>query len=444
MMASERKTTLMLVEDSVVDLRYLQMLLEEMGYSVVCTALSGEDAVEMALKEKPGLIIMDIVLSGKMSGIEAAAAIRRELKIPVVFATALSDKQTLDEIVIDDLYGYLIKPYNKKGLFSSIELAIRKHEYERERENLYRELEQKILDLNRAKENISLSEEKYRLLVEGSNEIIFSLDEHWNFLTANRSLRRQLNYAPETIQGMNFMDLIYADGESLTKQIVSGILRQFAQDRKAVSFKAEFKCFFTNEPKEMQVKLEYINIEGKNEILGKASRVAEDALMNYFISERQTFEIGNYLIVAEEISYRLTRNLVRYMDSREVTNVRIALREMIINAIEHGNLNIGFKEKSQALDSDSYFSSISQRQKDERYANRKILIDYAVDSRGVRYIITDEGEGFDAAQLLKRDLSKINEEMEAHGRGIALAREIFNSLQYNKKGNKVKLIKYFS
>ena len=100
---------------------------------VVCTAMSGEAAVDMAVAAQPDLIIMDIVLEGDLSGIEAASRSAGRSDIPVIFATGLSDKQTLDEIPIDDLYGYLIKPYNKKNLFASIEIALKKSEYEKER-----------------------------------------------------------------------------------------------------------------------------------------------------------------------------------------------------------------------------------------------------------------------------------------------------------------------
>ena len=383
------KKRLMLVEDSVVDLRYLQVLLEEMGYVVACTAMSGENAIDLAMAERPDLIVMDILLEGEISGIEAAAKIRKKLDVPVVFATALSDRQTLDGIPIDDLYGYLIKPYNKKNLFASIEIAFKRSEYEKERIELNGQLEQKVIDLKAANEIITLSEEKYRVLVEGSEDIIFSLDGKWNFLTANASMKRHLNYPLDRIQRMNFMDIVYGDDESTTRQMVQEILRQFSEGRKTVQFKAEFKCLYRSEPIELQVKLEYLNSEDRNEVLGKASRMTEDALLNHFVGEKQQYEIGNYLITAEEVSFRITRNLVRYMDAREVNNLRIALREIIINSIEHGNLNISFEEKSDALVSDRYFSFLSQRQKDEKYASRKVFIEYEADSSGVRYFIRD-------------------------------------------------------
>ena len=239
------------------------------------------------------------------------------------------------------------------------------------------------------------------------------------------------------------MDIIYGDEESTTKQMVSEILRQFSLDRSTVRFKAEFKCLYRAEPVEMQVKLEYLNSEGKNEVLGKASRMTEDILMNYFIGERQQYQIGNYLITAEEMSYRLTRNLARRLDGRELNNLRIALREMMINAIEHGNLNITFNEKSEAIASDSYFSFLSHRQKDERYASRKIFIDYETSLTGVRYLIRDEGDGFDYKSIINMENGGTGDRALAHGRGILMALDVFDRVEFNEKGNEVILVKNF-
>ena len=160
---------------------------------------------------------------------------------------------------------------------------------------------------------------------------------------------KQISMQPNDVVGAEFFDIVYNDPEdqglsmNLLREKISGFI-----DRKSpMNCKVRFKSAINNEPKEYQVRLEYIDIDGKNEILGKAVSVIEDSLMKYFVSERLTFVIGNYLSTAEEISQRLVRNCVRYMDQQEVNYLRIGLREMIITAIEHGNLNICFDEKTR-------------------------------------------------------------------------------------------------
>jgi len=296
-----------------------------------------------------------------------------------------------------------------------------------------------------ANTKISLSEEKYRLLVEGSSDIIFSLDENFNFITANNAMKHELKILPEELQNMNLLDIIHEDEEdnNLARQLAERKLKDFASSREPLNFKSSFYSTRSIEPKEMQVHLEYLNIKGKNEILGKASNVVEDVLLRYFQEERQKYVISNYLTSAEEITHRLTRNLQKFLEIKEVTFLRIALREIVINAIEHGNLGITFEEKSDAIESDQYFSFINERQLDPEKKNKKVNIEYSLDERRVAYIITDEGMGFDHKQVIQNSADKANEAMLSHGRGIAMAANVFDRVIYNDNGNQVMLIKYF-
>jgi PAS domain-containing protein len=312
-------------------------------------------------------------------------------------------------------------------------------------ENLNAELKAHILDLNSAKEKIAVSEEKYRILVEGSNDIIFSLDENFRFVTINSAVITHLNIKPEEVRSKHFLDLIHEGSErvSVSKQLVRQKLDMFAMDKNPISFKTDFKVSFTSEPKELSVYLEFVNIEGRNEIIGKASRIEDDLLLRYVESEKQNLTIENYFITAEDISHRITRNLAKYMDHRKVYIVRIALREMIINAIEHGNLNISFEEKTLAIEGDDYFIFLAERQQDPRYRSRRVHIEYSIDPQKVLYQITDEGDGFDHETILASVAASVNKEMLGHGRGITMAKNCFDEINYNNKGNRVTLVKYF-
>ncbi|MCP4137488.1 MAG: hypothetical protein GY754_41355 [bacterium] len=310
-----------------------------------------------------------------------------------------------------------------------------------------KELKRKVSALDRANRQIILSEEKYKQLVEGSEDIIFSLDDKWNFITANRAISTHLNIRPDRVGAENFLDLVYegSDRRSLSKHIVIEQLDSFQKNKEPVTFKAEFKSSIGAEPKEMQVKLEFLNNEERSEILGKASRELEDSLVKYFIAEEQTFRIGNYLTTAGDMSYRLTANLKKYMDSQEVNRVRIALREIIINSIEHGNLNITFKRKTQLLREgiDTYMEFIARRQNDPEYGNKKVYISYSVKQGEAAYRITDEGKGFAYKKQLKGEIDQVNQDQLFHGRGIVIANDVFDKMEYSKKGTAVLLIKYF-
>ena len=123
------------------------------------------------------------------------------------------------------------------------------------------------------------------------------------------------------------------------------------------------------ESKTMHVRLEYIDVEGRQEILGRASISEEDGIQKYIVNERLTLHIGNSLIAADEVAFRLTNMFRKHMDASEAKLIRLALREIVINAIEHGNLNITFAEKSEAMLHDDYFNMINRRRK-ERMLSR--------------------------------------------------------------------------
>jgi anti-sigma regulatory factor (Ser/Thr protein kinase)/PAS domain-containing protein len=307
-------------------------------------------------------------------------------------------------------------------------------------ENLHRSKQ----EVEAAHKMLSLSEEKYRLLVEGSSDIIFTLDENFKFINANYAIATELRLNPAMIQGMNFLDLVYKDTreQQVSSLLVREKLDEFLREKQPVNFRVTFISPINTEPKEMLLHLEYINIEGKNEILGKASNVTDDSLLRYFISEKQKYSIGNYLITVDEIVHRITRNLKKYFDAAEIKLMQIALREILINAIEHGNLGLTFAEKSKALSDNTYFEIIRARQMLTENLEKKVYIEYSINSERVVYIISDEGEGFNHDQFQVKAAPGSDEDIPVHGRGITMTRNAFDEVTYNKKGNHVMLIKY--
>jgi len=312
-------------------------------------------------------------------------------------------------------------------------------------ESLNISLNEKISDLNSAYEKISVSEEKYRMLIEGVNHYICTTDLDGNMLSANNKLIYDLHLDPDSVTEINIIDLFYfpPDDKGVTRRFISEKIKEAAEDKKQVSFKAQMKPYFQIEPREMSVYFEIVNIASAQEILVKAYDTMEDSLLKNMISETQVLEMGNYLSVAEEISNRLVRNVERYYDSRRITILRIALREMILNAIEHGNLDISYHIKTEALDSDRYFEFIAQRQNDPRFRDKKVVIEYALTPEKLVYIIRDDGNGFDHRNMITRAVSDANEKFLSHGRGIAMTMNAFDEVVYNDRGNEVTLIKYF-
>jgi DNA-binding LytR/AlgR family response regulator len=132
---------ILVVEDEGIVAKDIQQSLKKLGYNVVGVSSTAEQAIEKATELKPELVLMDIMLKGELSGIDAAMEIRNKLDIPVVFLTAYADSATLNKAKETEPFGYIIKPFKEIDLHTSIEMALYKHKKEsqvrKERDFLY-------------------------------------------------------------------------------------------------------------------------------------------------------------------------------------------------------------------------------------------------------------------------------------------------------------------
>jgi two-component system, sensor histidine kinase LadS len=301
--------------------------------------------------------------------------------------------------------------------------------------------------INIMKTIIRKAEVSYRHLVESSTDVIFLLDKDLRILSMNNAVEKHLGYKVIELIGSNFLDLIqdtWGERTAVTRKLVEEQLADLNKTKTSIQFRTTLKTRYGSEPEDFAVKLEYAETgEAGYDFLGKASPVSDDTMLKFLIIEHYMYSVDNYLNNADMMSMRLTRNLPRYLPQSEIPMIRIAIREILINAIEHGNLGISFDEKTRALDDDAYIELVHRLQKDPRLSDRKVTIDYTLDDEKVVYRISDEGEGFDHPEIFSRDPMNENKKMLAHGRGLFIVRNEFDSIQFNEKGNAVTLIKYF-
>jgi len=131
------KSQILIVEDERLVSEDLRAVLQDYDYEIVGMVTSGEEALEIASNQKPDLVLMDIVLKGEMTGVQAAESLRFEHNIPVIYLTAYADEKTLEQAKITEPFGYILKPFEDRELISSIEMALYKNSMEnkiRERE----------------------------------------------------------------------------------------------------------------------------------------------------------------------------------------------------------------------------------------------------------------------------------------------------------------------
>ena len=118
---------ILIVEDERIIARDIRDCLENLGYSVVGIAASGEEAIAKATECHPDLILMDIQLKSEMDGIQAADIIWNQLKIPVIYSTGYSDTSTLERAKATAPFGYILKPVEERELYVAIETALQRY-----------------------------------------------------------------------------------------------------------------------------------------------------------------------------------------------------------------------------------------------------------------------------------------------------------------------------
>ncbi len=124
------RAKIMIVEDESIIAEDIADSLESIGYSIVGIVASGEEAIVLAGKLQPDLVLMDIMLQGEMNGIAAAEHIQSSYQIPAIYLTAYADEKTLERVKDTNPFGYIVKPFEEKNLHLTIQIALQRHQYD--------------------------------------------------------------------------------------------------------------------------------------------------------------------------------------------------------------------------------------------------------------------------------------------------------------------------
>lgn len=114
----------------------------------------------------------------------------------------------------------------------------------------------------------------------------------------------------------------------------------------------------------------------------------------------------------------------------------ILICELLVNAVEHGNLGIGYEEKTKLLEENRLMEEIAQRLNLPEYRSKYATVDVSKESGILKVLVKDEGKGFNYSKFLDFDPARI---FDNHGRGIAMAKSMLE-LQYHGNGNQVEVI----
>jgi len=135
-----KKAKVLVVEDEAIVARDIGQQLVTLGYESVGVARTAHQALDMTAAMRPDIVLMDIQLAGPVDGIVAAAAIREQFNVPVVFITAYSSDEILDRAKLTEPFGYILKPFSERELSTTMGMALYKHEAETRLRNTTRQL----------------------------------------------------------------------------------------------------------------------------------------------------------------------------------------------------------------------------------------------------------------------------------------------------------------
>ena len=195
-----KNAKILVVEDERIVAKDIENCLKSLGYLVTATIASGRGAIQKVEEVRPDLVLMDINLRGDMDGIEAAQHIQDRFNVPVVYLTAYSDAKTFERARITEPFGYVLKPFEERELYTAIEVALSRHKAE-------------LAILNTLEKEKELLNMKSRFVSMVSHEIANPL----NVITAAAELLEEHQSQLTTAQKTENLQLIQVSTKRITE-----------------------------------------------------------------------------------------------------------------------------------------------------------------------------------------------------------------------------------
>ncbi len=242
----------MLVEDESIIAMHIETLLDELGYIVTGVYASGEDALERIEQEGPDILLLDIMLKGRIDGIQTAEIVNEEHGIPVIYLTAHSDRDTLNRAKKTEPYGYILKPVDDNKIYTEIELAYNKFIFTGK---------------------LQQSNQRYQMLFNSNNDSVslFNLsgDSPENFLEVNDITCETLGYSREELLKINYMDLVSENDRNYVRSMF-----QRLDEKKRVLFEIDhIKKDETSLPCEVSAHL--FDFQGRPIVIANARDISD-------------------------------------------------------------------------------------------------------------------------------------------------------------------------
>ncbi len=171
--------------------------------------------------------------------------------------------------------------------------------------------------------------------------------------------------------------------------------------------------------------------------------------------------INHFVRAVFELSYRTDEigpwhlagfisNLLRgsgFCDDDSANRIETAVNEAVVNAVEHGNLELDSSLKPESLEKPDRFAYLKNlRMSDEKYGSRRIHIKFRFEQCCMTVTVSDEGKGFDHRTFMENLHTKTEPEnlLECHGRGLLMVRHSMDEVSFNERGNEITMVKHLT
>ncbi len=348
---------ILIVEDEMIVAKDMQETLKARGYIVTAIVNSGRDAIKMVKKERPDLVLMDIMLKGKMDGIDTAGRIRTKFAIPIIFITAFTNDDILQRAMNAEPYAYIVKPLDSSELYTNIEMALYKHV-----------MDQKLRE----------SEERLKTIFDNVNDGILLADiESKQFHDGNTGICEMLGYNLKELQTLGVSDIHpKSDLPYVTEQIEKQIRKEIKIAQNIPVKRKDGSVFYAD------VNSSLIKIGGKRYLIGifrdttQRRQEEEERKKSMYDMNERLKELQCMYGVSRSISERATLEEVLQdivlifppaLQHPKITRVKILfdnreyinrtfeetewklIRDIIINGEKRGSLEVYYLEQQPQM-----------------------------------------------------------------------------------------------
>lgn len=320
------KIKILVVEDESIVAMDIKHRAEGLGYIVTNVTPSGEEALKLVRENPPDLILMDIVLKGKIDGIEAAQRIHDDFDIPVLYLTAYSDEETLKRAKITEPFGYIIKPFEDRELHSSVEIAIYKHEMDRK---------------------LKESEKWLSTTLESIGDAVIATDKTGSIIFMNPVARKVTGWKQEEAIGKTLLDVFKIINEDTGIPLENPVTKVLKKD--AVIEMNDPALLITKDGTRLPIDDSSAPIRDENgSVIGvalvfrditerkRAEKEKEELLKDKARGELSNFVLSALPVFASNIPPQVRNNIARSFSDRFEKNLRPRFKEELTKCLRMG------------------------------------------------------------------------------------------------------------